>query len=61
MKCCLLMNTAYSYEYEIYSPIFYLKHIKTGVPMITIRTVREKLNEEILGKERLRTPAKMTE
>ena len=27
---------------EIYSTIFYLKHIKTSVPMMTIRTVRMK-------------------
>ena len=35
---------------EIYSTIFHLKHMKTGVPMITIRTVRAKLNKEALGK-----------
>ena len=34
-----------SYEYslqEIYSTIFHLRHMKTGVPTITIRTVRVK-------------------
>ena len=35
---------------EIYSTIFHLKHMKPGVPMITIRTVRAKLNKEALGK-----------
>ena len=35
---------------EIYSTIFHLKHMKTGVPMITIRTVRAKLNKEALEK-----------
>ena len=35
---------------EIYSAIFHLKHMKTGVPMITICIVRAKLNKEALGK-----------
>ena len=35
---------------EIYNPIFHLKHLKTGVPIIIIRTAREKLNKEALGK-----------
>ena len=35
---------------EIYSAIFHLKHIKTGVAMITIRAARAKLNKETLGK-----------
>ena len=42
-----------SYEYRLqekYSAILHLKHMKTGVPMITIRTVRAKLNKEALGK-----------
>ena len=35
---------------EIYSPIFYLKHMKTDVPIIIIRIVSAKLNEEAPGK-----------
>ena len=35
---------------EIYSTIFHLKHMKTGAPMITIRTVSAKLNKEALRK-----------
>ena len=39
----------YIYIY-IYSAIFQLKHMKTGFPMITIRTVRAKLDKEALEK-----------
>ena len=35
---------------EIYSPIFYLKHTKTDVPILIIRIVSAKLNEEAPGK-----------
>ena len=35
---------------EIYSTIFHLEHLKTGVPMITICRVRTKSNKEALRK-----------
>ena len=51
LNSVLFINITKDLLYYILT-IFHLKHMKTGVPMITIRirTVRTKLNEEVLEK-----------